>query len=432
MQYFHYKKDRLYCESVDIAGIAKKAGTPFYLYSHKAFIDRFMEIKTAFKSLNPLICYSMKSNSNLSVLSSLVDAGAGLDIVSGGELFKAAKVKADPGKIVYAGVGKTPAEIQKAIESDILLFNVESVPELILINDICGRIKKRTRLAIRVNPDVKANTHKYITTGCKENKFGVDEKTLMRIFRQRGDFRHVDITGIHIHIGSQITTAEPFVKAVKKASQMILSLRKKGHRIDYLNIGGGVGIMYKDEKHLTAKAFAESIIPIISGLDVKLILEPGRFISGNSGILVSRVLYMKKASTKNFVVVDAAMNDLMRPSLYNAYHRILPLRRFGKTRKKKRFDIVGPVCESGDFMAKDRLLPDMKGGDLLAVMSAGAYGFSMSSNYNARPRAAEIMVIGKKYYLIRRRETYQDLVQQEQIPAALKHQRHPKSRKDKG
>ncbi len=420
MHYFKYKENRLHCESVDVQKIAEKVGTPFYLYSYRTLTDHFTKIKNAFKSLKPIICYSMKSNSNLSVLKSLVCAGAGLDIVSGGELFKARKINAAPERIVYASVGKTSLEIKNAIDAGILLFNVESMPELTLINTLCSRMRKRARVAIRVNPDVRANTHMYITTGTKENKFGVDEGTLLKIFENKDKFKHIDITGVHIHIGSQIVSAAPFVRAIKKASGIIRFLRKKGHRIDYLNIGGGLGITYNNEKPQTAKDFAKSIIPVIKGLNVKLILEPGRFISGNSGVLVVKVLYVKKSASKNFMIIDAGMNDLMRPSLYNAFHEILPLKRSKKGSHNVKFDVVGPVCESGDFMAKDRELPLVREGDFLAIMGAGAYGFSMSSNYNARPRAAEAMVINGKYYTVRRRETYEDLIRGEVIPEVLK------------
>ena len=420
MHHFKYRHNRLYCESVDIQNIAERVGTPFYLYSHKTLIDHYTKIKQAFKRLDPLICFSMKSNSNLSVIKALVNAGAGLDIVSGGELFKAKRVKADTKKIVYASVGKTPLEINNAITSGILLFNVESVPELAMIDRLCGRLKKTAQVAIRVNPGVKAKTHKYITTGAKENKFGIDESTLLKIFDEKEQFSNIDIVGIHIHIGSQITESAPFVKAIKKVSAIIALLRGKGHQIDYLNIGGGLGIVYDKERPQTAKAFAESVMPLITKLNVKLILEPGRFISGNSGILVTRVLYVKKSYRKNFIIADAAMNDLARPSLYGAFHEILPLRRSSAGTARARFDVVGPICESGDFIAKDRILPVLKEGDFLAVMSAGAYGFSMSSNYNARPRVPEVMVLNEKYYVTRCRETYEDLIRGETVPKVLK------------
>jgi len=420
MHYFIYKKNKLYCENVSIQKIAEYAGTPFYLYSHRTLLEHYNKIRDAFRSINPIICFSMKSNSSLAVIKSLVNAGAGLDIVSGGELFKAKKAGADSKKIVYASVGKTAFEIEDALRKGILLFNVESVPELELIDKVCARMGKQARAAIRVNPGVKAKTHRYITTGSKENKFGIDEDTLFSVFKSKYKFSHVDICGIHIHIGSQITELAPFVRAIKKASALIKVLRQQGHKIDYFNIGGGLGIVYNRENPQTAKKFAASVIPLVSGLNVRLILEPGRFISGNSGILVTKVLYEKKTNTKNFIIVDAAMNDLIRPSLYNAYHDILPLNRAPLKRRVRIYDIVGPICESGDFLAKDRKLPELKAGSMLAIMSAGAYGFSMSSNYNSRPRAAEVMVMNNKFYITRKRETYQDLVRGEAVPACLR------------
>jgi len=419
MHYFKYKNNILHCESVSVKKIANEVSTPFYLYSHKTLISHYRKIKEAFKSLNPIICFSMKSNSNLSVCTALLKAGAGLDIVSGGELFKAKKIGASPEKIVYASVGKTAVEISNALKAGILFFNAESIPELVLIDKLCARMGKRARIAIRVNPGVKAKTHKYITTGTRSNKFGIDEDTTLRIFNENAKFKHIDIIGIHIHIGSQITQAYPFLKAIRKVTSLIGAIRKAGHRIDYLNIGGGLGIIYNDEKPQTAGDFARAVTPLLSKLDVKLILEPGRFISGNSGILVTRVLHVKKTISKNFMIVDAGMNDIMRPSLYDAFHEILPVIRGTSERKKKKFDVVGPICESGDFLGLDRELAIAKEGDLLAVMSAGAYGFSMSSNYNARPRAAEAMVINGKCYITRKRESYQDLVRGEVVPKVL-------------
>jgi len=418
MHSFKYKGKKLFCESINVEKIAEEVGTPFYLYSHKTLIDHYKKIKHAFKELKPIICFSMKSNSNLSVCKALINAGAGLDIVSGGELFKAQKIKADPKKIVYASVGKTALEINRALKTGILFFNVESLPELIMIEKLCARLKKRAKIAIRVNPGVKADTHKYITTGTKENKFGIDEDTVINIFKQREKFTHLDISGLHIHIGSQITDTAPFIKAIKKASSLIRLLRSEGVRIDYLNIGGGLGIIYNKEKPKTAQEFAKSVIPLLKKLKVKLILEPGRFISGNSGILVTKVVYVKRSPSKNFMIVDAAMNDLMRPSLYSAHHEIAPLNR--RATKRYKFDVVGPICESGDFLAKDRELPLMEEGESIAVMSAGAYGFSMASNYNARPRVAEVMVMKGKYYITRKRESYEDLIRGEVIPKALR------------
>ena len=418
MHHFKYRGNDLCCESVKILDIARKVGTPFYLYSYKTLIDHYRKIESAFSSLKPVICFSMKSNSNLSVCKALVKAGSGLDIVSGGELFKALKIKADPMKIVYASVGKSALEIEKALKAGILFFNVESMQELAMIEKVASCLKKRTKVAIRVNPEVNAHTHHYITTGTHENKFGIDIGTTFKIFKQKNKFPHLDIVGIHIHIGSQITQARPFIRAIKKAGSLIGTLRKQGNRIDYLNIGGGLGIVYSKERPQTAQVFAKAVVPLIKKFNVKLILEPGRFISGNSGILVTKALYTKKSPRKRFMIVDAGMNDLMRPSLYNAYHEILPVIK-KSARPSHVFDVVGPICESGDFLAKKRRLKDAKEGEFLAVMSAGAYGFSMASNYNARPRSAEVMVIKGKYYVTRKRETHNDLIKGERVPAAL-------------
>lgn len=419
MHHFKYRNNSLYCESIKVQDIAEEVGTPFYLYSYRTLIDHYRKIKEAFASLRPLICFSMKSNSNLSVCRALVKAGAGLDIVSGGELFRAMKVKADPKRIVYASVGKTSIEIDRAIRAGILFFNVESLPELVVIERLCARSKKRARVSVRVNPGVETHTHRYITTGTQQDKFGIDADTVIRIYREKDKFPHLDIIGLHIHIGSQITESPPFIKAIKRVSSLIKILRNEGHRVDYLNIGGGLGITYHKERPQTAEQFARAVIPLLERLNIKLILEPGRFISGNSGILVTRVLYVKKTKVKNFIIVDAAMNDLMRPTLYGAYHDILPVARRPSPVGHKKFDVVGPICESGDFLAKDRSLPLVKEGEFLAVMGAGAYGFSMSSNYNARPRCAEVMVIGPRYYVTRKRETYSDLIRGEKIPQVL-------------
>ena len=419
MHRFVYKNNNLYCENLKIENIAHKVKTPFYLYSYSTLLDHYNKLKKAFAPIKPLICFSMKSNSSLAICRALVKQGAGLDIVSGGELYKALKAGADPKKIVYASVGKTAMEIDTAIRKGILFFNVESIPELIMIEKMCKRHQRRIKVCLRVNPDVKADTHRYITTGVSENKFGLDFYTARKVFFRRDNFPHLEIAGLHMHIGSQITDKKPFVKALRRLSSLIKDLRADGIRVHYVNIGGGLGIIYRKERPQTAQDYANEILPILKGLDAKIILEPGRFISGNSGILVARVLYVKKTRKKRFIIVDAGMNDLMRPSLYEAYHEILPLRRSGSRRMSKA-DVVGPICESSDYIAKDRSLPQAKEGDFLAVMSAGAYGFSMSSNYNARPRAAEVMVIKGKHYVVRRRETYEDLVKGETIPKVLR------------
>ncbi|MFH1656043.1 MAG: diaminopimelate decarboxylase [Candidatus Omnitrophota bacterium] len=419
MHDFKFRKNRLYCESVNIEDIARKIDTPFYLYSYKTLTDHFNKLKRAFGSINPLICYSMKANSNLAISRILVKAGAGLDIVSGGELFKAAKVGCPANRIVYASVGKTEEEISQAIRRGILFFNVESIPELELINRISLGLNKITQVAIRINPDVEPGTHQYITTGKLTNKFGIDFLTARRIFSQRRKFSNLKVNGLHMHIGSQIIAGKPFLNAIRRVVQFNDHLRFLGIRIEYLNIGGGLGIIYKDEKPQTADEFAGLILPVLEKTGLKIILEPGRFIVGNAGILVTKVLYLKKSRTKAFIIVDAAMNDLIRPSLYQAYHEILPLKKISG-RSCGRFDVVGPICESGDFFAKNRNLPVSKEGDYFAVMSAGAYGFSMASNYNSRVRCSEIIVKGNKFYVIRKRETYKDLVLNESFPKFIK------------
>lgn len=420
MHEFKYSGNQLYCEKVRVEGLAEKFGTPLYIYSYHTLLGHFLKLSKAFSALDPLICYSVKANSNLAILRSLVDKGAGLDIVSGGELFRALRAGCPAKRIVYASVGKTDGEIEEAIRRGILFFNAESIPELENISRIAKALKKTTRVAIRINPDVEPKTHKYITTGKLTNKFGVDFATARQILLSRGGFPGVDIAGLHLHIGSQITEPAPFVAAIKKAADFISEMKRKGVSLQYLNIGGGLGIVYDKEIPQTADKFARRVLPILKNTGLKIILEPGRFIVGNAGVLVTRVLYFKSTPKKKFVIVDAGMNDLVRPSLYGAYHNIIPLRRTkdGGCRTQK-VDIVGPICESGDFLAKDRLMPKVKAGDYLAVMGAGAYGFSMSSNYNSRRRAEEVMVVKDRIFTIRNREVDSDLIRNEKIPAFL-------------
>jgi len=416
MDYFNFKKGGLHCENLSVRDLASKFGTPLYIYSAKTILGHFLKLKNAFSQLKPLICYSVKANSNLSLLKLLVSKGSGLDIVSGGELYRAKKIKCLAKKIVYASVGKTDAEISDAIKYGILMFNVESLPELERVNKISGELKKKTKVALRFNPDVRPGTHAYITTGKKETKFGIDGSALKSIFDSRAKYPNLDIVGIHMHIGSQITKAEPFIKTFKKANRVIGELKKRGVKLEYLNIGGGLGIVYDNERPQTAKEFAKKVLPLLKDSGLKIVLEPGRFIVGNAGILVTKVIHLKETDQKNFIIVDAAMNDLARPSLYGAYHRIVPLvkRMKDKGRRKKLADVVGPICESGDFLGKGRKI-SAKSGDLIVVLGAGAYGFSMSSNYNSRPRVAEVLVRNKKAYLIRKRENYQDLIEGEII-----------------
>ncbi|MBL7156960.1 MAG: diaminopimelate decarboxylase [Candidatus Omnitrophica bacterium] len=414
MHRFKYKGRSLYCENVRVARIAKEVGTPLYIYSRNTLLDHYRKIEKALKGLSPLICFSVKSNSNLSVLKTLVKAGAGLDIVSGGELYRAKLVKTPPERIVYAGVGKKRDEIMDAIRYGILFFNIESQEELELVNQCARGMKKTVNVAIRINPDVDVSTHAYITTGMGQTKFGVDFKTAKNIFRSSWKYRNANIKGVHIHIGSQILSARPFRHAIKKVLGFV---DENKISIEYLNVGGGLGIVYSFEKPQTAASFARKIAPIIKRSKLKLIFEPGRFISGNSGIMVTKVLYRKKNGRKNFIIVDSGMNDLIRPSLYRAYHTILPVTKPAGSLKKAKFDIVGPICESSDFLGKDRVLPVLKKGDLFAVMGAGAYSFAMSSNYNSRPRAAEVLVDGTRFAVVRKREAYKDLVRGESVRA---------------
>ncbi len=417
MHDFHFKKGELYCEDVKVADVAKSVGTPFYLYSYKTLIDHFTKIQNAFAPVSPIICFAMKANDSLSVIKALVDQGAGLDIVSLGELRKAQIVKADPKKIVFASVGKTNEEIKAALNHGILFFNVESLPELERINAIAKSMNKIAHAALRINPDVAAPTHDFITTGTLKKKFGIDLRTTHQIFKSRHKYPNVNINGVHIHIGSQITSGKPFVGAIKKTVEFIDTLRREGVAIEYLDIGGGLGIIYKDENPQTAQQYADAVLPILKGTGLKIIMEPGRFIVGNAGIFVTKALYLKDNGFKKFLVVDGGMNDLIRPSLYDAYHEIVPVK---QTKAKKiKVDVVGPICESGDFFAHDRLLPKLNDGDLLAVMSAGAYGYVMSSNYNVRGRVPEVMVRSKEFETITKRETFEDLIRNERIAKIL-------------
>lgn len=420
MHEFKYTDNHLYCEKIKVENLARKFGTPLYVYSYHTLIGHFLKLKTAFKEIEPLICYSVKANSNLAILKGLVDKGAGLDIVSGGELSRAIKVGCHPQKIVYASVGKTEREIEEAIKIGILFFNVESLPELENINRIAKKLNKVSNVAIRINPDVEPKTHKFITTGKITNKFGIDFKSARKIFLLRKNFAHIRISGLHIHIGSQITESAPYVAAITKMLNFIRQLEKNGVDLDYLNIGGGLGIIYDKETPQTAALFAEKTLPLFEKTGLKIIMEPGRFIVGNAGILVTRVLYIKSTPKKKFVIVDAGMNDLIRPALYDAYHQIVPIRSpLSAKRYTEKVDIVGPICESADFFAKERRLPKIKEGDFLAIMGAGAYGFSMSSNYNSRTRVEEILVVKDNVFVIRKRETYNDLVHNEMIPPFL-------------
>jgi diaminopimelate decarboxylase len=420
MHEFRLKKRHLYCEQVSIADIVQRYGTPLYIYSYHTLLDHFLKLKNAFSSVTPLICYSVKANSNLALLKALVDKGAGLDIVSGGELYRALEVGCPPERIVYASVGKTDTEIEEAIKRGILFFNVESLSELKNIDRIAGRLRRVTHVAIRINPDVEPKTHKFITTGKLTNKFGVDLETAYQIFKTRGVLPNIRISGIHIHIGSQITESAPFVAAVTKVIRFSQRLAAEHIPLEYLNIGGGLGIVYRQETPQTASDFAKKIVPLLKQSGLRLIMEPGRFIAGNAGILVTKVLYVKKTPKKQFVIVDAGMNDLIRPALYDAYHEIVPVNQAtGRRVPRVKVDVVGPICESGDYFAKDRLLPAVNEGEFIAIMGTGAYGMSMASNYNSRRRAEEVLVVKDRVFVIRKRDTFEDIVRNEVVPPFL-------------
>jgi len=414
MHDFYYKKGELYCDKARVTKILKKTGTPAYIYSQKTFTEHLAKLQKAFRSAKPLICYSVKANSNLAVLRALVKKGAGLDIVSGGELFRAKKAKCQGKKIVYAGVGKTAEEIRSAIKARILLFNVESMPELGQINAIAKKMRKKVNVSLRINPNVDPHTHEYITTGKAETKFGIDFEKAREIFKSAKNFSHAQVTGVHVHIGSQIENGDPFVEAFRKILEFIDELEQDGIKIKFLNLGGGLGAIYSDENPQTADEFARKILPLFKKRKFQLIFEPGRFIAANSGILATKVVYVKETDVKKFAIVDAGMNDFIRPAFYNAFHHIWPVVK-NENAHAWVYDVVGPICESGDFFAKNRELLEMKSGDALAIMTTGAYGFTMASNYNSRPRACEVMVKGSSFKIVRKRETYQDLVRGERV-----------------
>jgi len=410
MNNIEYKKNQLYIENKSIDELISKFGSPLYIYSQKSIVDSFNEIKNAVAELDALICYSVKTCSNINIIKLLKTQGAGCDIVSGGELYRTLKAGVASEKIVYAGVGKTSAEIEYALKSGILMFNCESEAEIELINQVAMRLKKNARIAARVNPDVDAHTHAKITTGKKENKFGIPIDYIPALYKKiKKQYKNIELYGVHCHIGSQITEIAPYISALDKMLKLIDALKKNGISITTLNLGGGFGINYQPSaKKFDLQLFKKNIVSKIKNTGLKLLLEPGRFIAGNSGVLATKIIYIKTTTVKNFAITDAAMNDLIRPTLYEAYHHILPT--IKKTGAKLKYDIVGPVCESGDFFAKDRELPKLKNNDNLAILSAGAYGFSMASNYNSRPRCAEVLVNGNTAKLIRRRETYEDLI----------------------
>ena len=417
MHHFVYKNDNLFCEDVSVAYIADQVGTPFYLYSYSTIKRHFRVFEDAFNELDHLTCFSVKSNSNLAILKIFALEGGGADIVSGGELFRALKAGIAPDKIVYSGVGKTTKDMELALKSNIFMFNVESGQELQALNKISEDIGSKAMIAIRINPDVEPETHPYIVTGLSENKFGIQINDSLDTYALAKRLKNIDIKGISCHIGSQLTEIDPFVKALIKLKEIIKELEKMGLDIKFLNLGGGLGITYNDEKPPHPIKYARALKETIGKNKFTLILEPGRVIIGNAGILVTSVIYTKSTKNKSFIIVDAGMNDLIRPTLYNSFHAVKPV----KMTHSEMFtaDLVGPICETGDFLAKDRKMPPFKPGDLVAIMSAGAYGFSMASNYNSRPRPAEVMVKGNLFSIIRSSETHEDLIKGEVIPEFL-------------
>jgi diaminopimelate decarboxylase len=421
MDYFNYKKGKLFAEDVPVAVIAEKVGTPVYIYSRATFLEHLGKMQKAFGDLDTTVCYSVKACGNINILKFIAQNGFGFDIVSGGELYRALKAGADPGKIVYAGVGKTDKEIIEALDANIGYFNIESEAELENLIRISKQKGKIPKAALRVNPDVDPKTHTYTTTGVKETKFGVDIERAEKVFEQFGKNPAVKLCAIHIHLGSAGHTVEPYVEALNKTLALVDKLRKKGFTIEAIDTGGGYGADYVTSQSPAAEDYAKAIVPLLKGKNLKLILEPGASIAANAAILLTRVLYRKKGGSKDFVIVDAGMNDLIRPPLYGAFHFIWPAvveEKFTHIKRTEKLDlkglefvdVVGPICEAADFFAKDRALPPCQRDDLLSIFTAGAYGFTMSSNYNARGRAAEVLVDGDKFTVIRKRESYDDLI----------------------
>jgi diaminopimelate decarboxylase len=422
MHHFEYRNGEMFAEGVPVRRLAKEVGTPAYVYSLATLKRHFRVFDQAFSKLPHIVCFSVKANSNIALLRAFAKEGSGFDIVSGGELYRALKAGADPRKIVFSGVGKKKEEIEYALKTGILMFNVESEHEMVALNEIAAGIGRKAPISLRINPDVDPQTHPYISTGMKKAKFGVDIKRSLESYKKAATLPHLEVVGVDCHIGSQLTSVSPFVDALARVREyldrmLVGSLKKESAQIRYLDLGGGLGISYKDEMPPHPEVYAQAIIKGLEGLDVTLILEPGRVIVGNAGILVTEVQYIKETDDKKFVIVDGGMNDLIRPALYGSYQAIRPVvEGNGETIVA---DIVGPICESGDFLAKDREIARPQRGDLLAVMSAGAYGFTMASNYNSHPKAPEVLVDGDQYYVIRARESLEDLIRGETIPAVL-------------
>jgi len=434
MHLFEYRRGHLFCEDVNLETLAKEAGTPAYVYSANTILSHYRRLDKALEDVPHLICYAMKANSNIAILDLLAQENCGFDIVSSGELYRVEKAGGKPEQCTFAGVGKTENEIKFALLQGILSFNVESESELAYINHIAGTMNRRAPVALRVNPNVEADTHKYISTGKNENKFGIGIDRVADVYAAAAKMPHIRLRGVQMHIGSQITSPKPFAEAVSKIAPLVSKLKEQ-YGIEFFSFGGGIGIVYDPalesggeawwagqkaagaaKRAMTIEDYAAAVVPVLKKLGLRIIVEPGRYMVGNAGVLLSKVLYIKKSPAKKFVIVDAGMNDLIRPALYQGYHQIIPLKQpaSGKTEVA---DIVGPVCESGDFFAQERAVPPLAEGDMIALMSAGAYGFSMASNYNSRPLPVEILVNGKRADIIRERQLHSDLIRGESIPS---------------
>ena len=439
MHSFHYRDRHLHCEDVDLDRVAREFGTPLYIYSAGTILDHYRRLDAALPELDHSICYAVKANSNRSILKLLADAGAGFDIVSGGELFRVLAAGGDSARCTFAGVGKSLDEIEYALAQRVYSFNVESEAELEDIDRIAGAKNLRARVALRANPDVDPHTHEYISTGSRENKFGIALDQIAAVYERAAKMRNIDIVGVQMHIGSQITETQPFVDAISKIAPLVLELKAK-YGIEFLSIGGGVGIVYESSflsgssdwwdsserkeqrtNQLSIQQYVDAILPPLRDLKLRILLEPGRLLVGNAGVLLTRIRYIKRTGQKKFAIVDAGMNDLIRPALYHSFHEIVLMEEPSKSKSKntEKFDIVGPVCETGDFFALDREMPEVHEGDVLAIMSTGAYGFVMASNYNSRPLPAEALVRGDKFALIRKRQRLEDLARDEIEPEWL-------------
>ena len=416
MDHFTYRNFDLCCEQVSLRSLAAEVGTPAYVYSKAALLASYRAYDDAFAEVPHVVCYSIKANANLGVLATLARAGAGADIVSGGELFRALRAGFPPSRIIFSGVGKTRDEMRDALEAEILMFNVESLSELRTLDEVARELGVRAPVALRVNPDVDPQTHPYIATGLKTSKFGIPFAQALEAYEEAASLKGVEVVGADMHIGSQLTRTAPFADAVARLASLVKALRERAIAIRTVDVGGGLGIRHREETPPTHREYAMALLPALRELGATVLLEPGRSIVGNAGVLLTRVLYRKDTGNKKFVVIDAAMNDLIRPPLYDSYHEVRPVSEARLGGPTEKVDVVGPICESGDFLAKDRELARTEEGDLLAVMSAGAYGFAMASNYNTRPRAAEVLVDGNRYTIVRRRETYEDLVAGETTP----------------